>query len=246
VKLILQKRDIEILKFVYTFRVASVAQLVKRFFGGAFRTVGIRRIKRLARAGFLNLDGHFNGKKAGLHARLTNEGWKHISHSFGFEIDKPHLHSESPAHDLRVCEMAVQLEKLSTFERLITENILESASAITASERYSAVAAVHPDGILVLKPKNAKPYIYSLEVELSRKIPERYQNKLLDYYTVNQLDGVLYIVDSLVTQKMVVDADREIRGNRPSILYFSSVENVISSEKKIRFQRADGGAIELY
>lgn len=244
--LILQKRDIQILKHVYAYRAVCVDQICERYFSKAFRTVGPRRIRKLILDGFL---GSFvTGDLANIHryVQLTEKGWKVIREHWDYEIDSPHFKSESPIHDLRLAYVAASFERLSTFKNIFTENLLQSSKALSDDDRLKALSVLQADGALVLSPPNAQLYFYGLEMEISKKNPERYREKLLNYYMAKNIDGVLYVSDSQMILDAVARADAEIRSKRVSILHLALEKNVLSSVGRIHFEKADGGSIELF
>ena len=234
------------LKHVYTYRVASVAQLRERYFSKTFRTVGPRRIRQLVDEGFLQ--SFVTGDAANVHCcvRMTEKGWKVIREHWDYEIDNPLFKSESPVHDLRLACVAKSFERLSTFKNLFTENLLQSSKALSDEERLKELAVLQADGALVLAPPKAQLYFYGLELEISRKSPERYREKLLSYYMAKHIDGVLYVSDSRVILDAVARADQEIRSKRASILHLALEKNVLNSAGRIHLEKADGGSIELF
>jgi len=244
--IILQERDRKILKFAFAHRVVSFTQIQKRYFSNICRTVASRRVRQLVLAGYLQSFAIGEGSTVYKYVRVTERGWAAIREAWPFEIDNPLFKTESPIHDLRLAELAFSLEKLSTFKSFFTENLLQSSSALAEDDRFKAIAKLQADGALVLAPPNSPLYVYGVEIEISRKSPERYREKLLNYYMAAGLDGVLYISDSQVILDAVARTDAEIRSGRSSILHMALEKSVLSSNGKIRFVRADGGAIELF
>ena len=244
--MILQERDRKILKFAYTFRVVTFSQIQRRYFAKAFRTVAPRRIRQLVDAGYLNSFTVGEGAEVYKFVRLSEKGWREIREGWPYEIDNPLFKSESPIHDLGIAELAFSFEKLSTFKGLITENLLQSSSALADDEKFKALAKLQADGALLLAPPNEPLYVYGVEYEISRKNPERYREKLLNYYMASGIDGVLYVSDSQVVLDALARADSEIRSKRRSILHMALEKDVLSSNGKIHFHRADGGAIALF
>lgn len=244
--IILQERDRKILKFIYAYRVVSVAQIQRRYFAKTFRTVGPRRIRQLANEGLLQSFVTGEGPNVYNCLRLTEKGQQATSEHWNVEIDNPLLKSESPIHDLRVAQLAESFERLSTFNSLFTENLMQSSTALSDDERLKALTQLQADGALVLSPPKAPLYFYGLEFEISRKSPERYRDKLTNYYTAKNVDGVLYISDSQVILDTVARADTAIRSKRTSILHLALEKDVLNSTGKIQFSKADGGNIELF
>lgn len=242
----LQKRDREIMKFVFSFRVASFAQIQKRFFTNVYRTVSARRIRQLASAGFLQIFIIGDSDLQYQFVRLTEKGWRVICELWPFEIDNPLFKSESPIHDIRAAELLFSFENLSTFKDLITENLFQSSAAISSDSRFESLARLHADGALILETQNKETYVYGVEFEISKKTPDRYREKLLNYYMASGIDGVLYISDSQITLDAIARIDGEIRSSRESILHLALERDVVSSSERISFRSLKGGQLELY
>jgi hypothetical protein len=242
----IQPRDRAMMKFIYAFRVASFSQIQKRYFANVFRTAGPRRIRQLADAGYLKVVVAGDENVTHQFTRLTDKAWPEIRELWPFEVNNPLFKSESPVHDLRLAELFFSFEKLSTFNQLLTENLLQTSSAIAEDPKFGALAKLQADGALVVKPPRSDAYVYGVELETSKKAPERYRDKLLNYYIAGGLDGVLYISDSQVTLDAVARADAEIRSKRESILHLALEKNVLASNGKIYFHKVQGGGIELF
>jgi hypothetical protein len=192
----LQKRDREILKFVYLFRAVSFSQLQNRFFSKTFRTVGSRRIRMLASAGYMRIFQTGEEPLKYRYVQLTDKGWNEIRELWPFEIDNPLIKSESPIHDLRLASLVPAFERLSTMRQFMTENLLQSSGALKDDPKFSALSRLQSDGAIVLKPQNGDEYLYGFEFEISKKTPDRYREKLMNYYLASGIDGVLYVSNS--------------------------------------------------
>lgn len=245
-KVNLQGRDIEILKFVYAFRVATFSQIHRRFFENVFRTAAPRRLRHLAKAEYLSMFINGTPEETHRYVALQEKAWAAIREQWPFEVDNPLFSSKSPRHDLRLAELFFSFEKLSTFDQFWSENLLQSSPALAEDPKISALAKLYADAALVLRPPDSEAYVYGVELEISKKSPERYRKKLMDYYLAKAIDGVLYISDSQAILDAVARVDSEIRGEAPSILHFALEKNVLASNGKIQFQNAKEGLIELF
>ena len=242
----LQWRDREIFKFIYAFRVASFSQIQKRYFQNVFRTACPRRLRQLESAGLLEISVIGTKSHVYRYVSLTAKAWHEIRENWPFEIDRPMFKSESPLHDLRVAELFFRFERLSTFSQLMTENLLQSSSAIAEDPKFRSLAKLQADAALVLSPKNSEPYVYGVEFEISKKAPDRYRDKLLNYYMADGIDGVLYVSDSQATLDAVARIDKEIRTKADSILHLALEKDVLGSNGKIFFRKVSEGGIELF
>lgn len=242
----LQKRDIQLLKFVYTFRVASYGQLLKKFFKGCHRTAAYRRIRHLKKEGLLKLGSTVVSERSIDYFRVTDKAWDLICNSWPFEIDSPYFKSESPEHDLRLIDIFFCFEKLKTFRNFMSENLLQSSSELKADMKFRDLAKLYADGALVLKGPDGQTYVYGVELELSKKSPDRYSDKLRSYYNADGIDGVIYITANQEISNAVTKSDTAACNLRDSILYLGLEADVLKFEDKIFFKSTTGNGIELF
>jgi len=242
----IRARDIEIMKFVYKYRVATYPQIRQRIFMGSNGSAPRDRIRKLCNHGFLkslslNLDKDFLRG-----VRTTEKSWPYIKHTFGFEIERPHFKSESIHHDVRLVEIGQRFEKLKLYDEFLTENLLQSSDYLTTHLLFKEAVGIRSDGVLSLKGHEGSQFVYAIELEVSKKSPERYRSKLNSYYQTLGLDGVIYICGDTQIKQAIERADREVSTNRKSIVYLGLEEDVMGHTKKLIFYNKDGDGIGLY
>lgn len=240
----LQERDRKMMAFVYAFRIAAVVQLHDRYFPGAHRSTSYARISLLLRAKLLRVVHveYLDGVRKCV--MLTEKGWEIIKNRFP-SVENPYLNTESPAHDMRLAAVGLNLLKLKTRRRLIMENELQSASEFRDGA-YRDIVNIQSDGIIELADPNGGIHRYAIEMEISKKTPERYVRKLSAYYNTGAVDGVLYICGDHQIQNAIARADATVRTAPKSIVYTAIEEDVLGPLDRFKFDRLSGGAIGLY
>lgn len=242
----LQNRDLQVLKFVFSRRVASMDQIARRHFSNCARTVPFRRLRLLTRSGLLRSDCVFIESLMRKYVSLTEKGWLHINEAWPYEMDTPHFISESPAHDLRLGDLVSRFEQLATFHSFISENMLQSSSELSQDERLRDLVKLQADGALLLNGADGRIYIYGLEMEISKKNPERLQEKLSAYYMAEGINGVIYVCSSNEIMALLARTDEQIRKERDSILHLGLETDVLNAQEKIFFRNAQKHGIELF
>lgn len=160
-------------------------------------------------------------------------------------VDQPKFQSESPNHDLLLNEIHSKFEKLSTFDFLLTENLLQSSLELQLNEGSRDLYQIQSDAGLFLKEPDGRERTYAIEYELTRKARHRYVEKFRQYYKAYQIFGVLYICTSPEMIKFLEAVDHDVRGIHDSILYFSLEEEILCSNGQIIFTDSEGHQIEL-
>lgn len=242
----LQERDIKILKFIYASRVASYSQILTRYFKDCHRTAAYRRIRKLRKEHMIKLQSTVIEDKPLEYLTITERAWDLICNSWSFLVDAPYFKSESPAHDLRLNTVFFCFERLKSFRSFMSENLLQSSSALRADMKFRDLARLNADAALVLNGPDRQTYVYGVELELSKKAPERYQEKLQSYYRADGIDGVIYITANQEIQDSLTRIDSDLCKQRDSILYLGSEADVLKSDKKIYFRNAKANGIELF
>jgi hypothetical protein len=244
-KIKLQPRDIQIMKFVFACRVVTYDQIARRHFPNTSVVIARRRIRNLAEHGYFKTGHVLIAKYVERTIQPLPPVWPQIGEKWNFHVDKPHFKSESPGHDVRMTELILRFEKLTNFRSFFTENLLQSSSALRSDPRFRDLDGIQPDGILVVKDQNGAELFYAIELEISKKTPERYREKLLGYYLARGIDGVLYICSTPQIAAVVARADREIRRDRDSIVRFLSEQDALAATEKMIFLNDEEVPVEL-
>ncbi len=242
----LQERDIKILKFVYASRVVSQGQISSRYFNGCHPTAAYRRLKKLRSDNLLMLESTVVNDESQEYICLTEKGWELICNSWPFTIESPLLKSDSPAHDLRLNEIFFRFEKLKSFKSFMTENLLQTSSTLKTDIKFRDLSRLNADGALVLIGPDQRTYVYGIELELSKKSPERYQEKLKSYYRADGIDGVIYITSHQAIQNSLAKIDEDLCKLRDSILYLGSEADVLRANQRMYFRNTKMNGIELF
>jgi len=241
----IQQRDVQILKFVFACRVASYGQLINRFFAKNNESIAYRRIEALCDAGLLIPRVDLEFKKSIKFVSVSEKAWDKLSGHWPFLIDSPYFKSESVFHDMRMNEIFFRFEKLKSYRSFLTENLLQSSSFLQSDLKYRDLAKLYADGALVTSGKEDRLFVYGIELEISKKSPERYKEKLSAYYRADGIDGVLYIAGNQEIINTITRVDAEVRESKGSIVYSALEFNALNSETKMIFQNGNTYAIEL-
>ncbi len=242
----LQKRDIEILKFVFSFRVVTLSQVARRFFTERHETIAGRRIRKLVHYGFLKNCAVVRGAKMEKCIFPGEKTSKAVEHLWRFHIDKPYTKSESPEHDIRLAELGMKLEGLAGFHMLLPENLLQSSSDLASDPILKDIVSVQADGALAIKKAQGKGQdVFAVEMELTPKHITRYKDKLASYYLARGIEGVLYICGTQEIMNCLTEADKAVRGKRRSILHLVLEKNALKPREKITFQNEETQTLVL-
>ncbi len=234
------------MKFVFACRVATYGQIARRHFSKTSVVIARRRIRNLTEQGYFRIGHVLIGKYVERTVQPLPLVWPQICEKWLFHVDSPHFKSESPGHDVRMTELILRFEKLTSFRSFLTENLLQSSSDLIEDPRLRDLEGIQPDGILIVRDQKGAERLYAVELEISKKTPERYREKLLGYYLARGIDGVLYICSTPQIAAVVARADREIRRERDSIVRFLFEQDALASTDKMIFVNDEEVPVELW
>ena len=245
-RIVLQNRDLEILKFVFMFRVVTYDQIRRKFFEASEGSAPRRRIAELCNAHLLMADFVHFKKRPVKCVSLTEKGWERISNIWSFTVDRPYFKSESPEHDLRLAEITSRFENLKLYANFLSENLLQSSSVLLDTAEYRDLINIQADGALELKDQTERRYLYALELEINKKSIERYQKKLSAYYRVGGIDGVIYICANQEIRDLIARVDQGIRTDKHSVVYLGDESSVLESQGKMFFKNVERDGLGLF
>jgi len=179
------------------------------------------------------------------YVETTEKAWKAIREQWSFEVDRPHYRSESPLHDLRLNEVLFRFEKLNCFRSFYTENLLQSSSALAQEPNLRDLAKLQADGAMTVVGPDNRILTYGIELESSKKTPERYREKVASYYLARRIRGVIYICSEQEILNSLARIDTEVRGENKSFLFTALESEVLKSEGKMFFKSTQEHGIEL-
>ena len=241
----LQARDVAILKDVFRYRVQSYEQIRTRLFADAHCTACSRRIRALCAAGYLKSFSHVVGDRSYRYVETTDRGWLAVRNQFTYDMNRPHLKSESPLHDIRFADVASRFEELGCLAEFWPENLIRSSTALSETEALLDLLAHETDAALVVTAPNGRRYLYALEYELNKKAPARYKEKLASYYACRDLQGLIYVSATQEILNSLARQNAEICREKRSILFQALESDVLNSSGKLRFQGHQNAVIEF-
>jgi len=233
------------MKFVFACRVVTYDQIIRRHFPKTHEVVARRRIRKLSDCGYLKISAL---ERLGKIVRIVQplpEIWPIIREKWALEVDAPHFKSESLEHDIRMSEVFMRLEKLKCFRSFFTENLLQSSSALAEDPRFRDLAKIQADGALSVEDATGNLRIYGVEFELSKKSPEGYRQKLIDYHLAKGIDGVLYVSPSRQIHTLLARTEEEIGKDREPLVWRSYEETAFLNSGKITFHNRLEQTLEL-
>lgn len=189
------ERDLELLKFLWKWKVATSAALSKKFFSELRPMTAYHRLWKLQKGGYVTWRSDALGHKFVLH--LTLKGFKTIRNEIPAGLKEEGYASEHIGHDLIVSAVHLGDWYFKTPEgpTLISEQQLRRIHPEhLPKEIPSGEKATHcADGYWIL-PYSSGKKVVALEVELNPKSNAEYQEVSKFYRRATTVTDVLWVV----------------------------------------------------
>lgn len=185
----LTKRDLDILRWVNSHRMATVEQVAKKFSMGIPATY--RRLRKLAFDGYLKFERIFVDKPG---VYLVTAKGVQVSND---ELPPTRIRLGSYEHDINLVDLAITLEQ-KTGGLWRTDRLIRRDKGLQGV----GVSGHSPDGVLTLP--NGK--VIALELELSQKSQRRVEKILKNYARKSEYTEIWYYCGSQRLEERIAQA----------------------------------------
>lgn len=204
------KRDLQVLRFLWKFKVATTAMLYERYFTNVSHRTAYDRIKRLQKEKLICIKTTSTGQCPVW--ELTRKGLSEIKNVLPPLINKV-VKSENHVHDL-ICSsihLGPNINNNSSEIIHVTEQMLRSMNGENLPDIIPPSKEHRPDGFWVL-PYGKKINLLALEVELVQKTKRRYEDLSHYYGNFDQKSKCLWVVKRKSTANTIL---RSLYKTRP-------------------------------
>jgi hypothetical protein len=243
-KVMLTKRDLEILQFTFEQRAVSCKQLAQRFFSNVSFQSAHARLEKLTTAKFLVKSYSLWRNTRTVVYGITEKGIKAFAENYYYQIAKYNYKSDSVNHDLGLVRVRERLEKAAMVKKYLSESMLQNCSDLSEVEEFREFSNANSDAALVIDTTRHQLQM-AVEYEISSKQAARYITKLTDYYFSLNIDMVLYICGNASIEKLIRKADSEVRGEKGSKVFTCLEETFHKSEKHLPFISQENRILKL-
>lgn len=241
----LQRRDLMMMKFIYTFGAATYDQIRRKFFPGLHPATATRRINVLRRHGYLKTFWYLHEDKPQRCVKLREKAWPAIEKLWKEQIEKPSFVANPFGWAFGMNDLALRFELLKLFERMLSENIFQGSSELSTHPFYRNLVWQNCKSALELV-KEEKKILFPIELEFTTKSLEHYEKKIRYYNQLGTIYGVLFLCTHNETMDVIARVDKNICGEKESCVYVALTSSVLGSPNQIVLQSVSGTKIGLY
>ncbi len=243
-RLILQPRDIRILNFLFSNKLATVNQINIAVFKNVGKSYAYLRLNKLKKAGYIISDAtQYRGSIRRIYS-LSKKGVNYLINYDGLETHYTQIRSDSRIHDLTLVDILQKLKDLDCMTKIIPENDLVGLVEYENLKPFSTFKALHSDGYCQLRSKKGILSV-AVEYERSLKSKERITQKMMNYSYERDVDLVFCVADSERILKRLMLVDQDVYGEHTSKMYFSLTAGVLDTSKQIQFHHSTKNILTL-
>lgn len=243
-KVVLSKRDLGVLQFIFEQRAVAFKQIEKRFFSDVSSQAAHRRLEQLSRENLLSkFYTKWDNGRIVVYG-ITEKGINAFAKSYPYEVTGKSFKSDSINHDLGLVRVRERLEKTKSVVKYFSESMLQNCPVLANDDRLRAFSIANSDAALAIEAK-CKKFQVALEYEASRKDLSRYSKKLTEYYFSKSVALVLYVCESREIENLIWLADKEVCQNQSVKVFTCREETFHSSTEFLSFCSRDNATLKL-
>lgn len=229
------ERDRKLFQFLFENKVATQQQLKQKIFPEITKQTAFRRMKQLARSGWLNRLSFAGSDRALLVYGLTARSYNQYVKVEGVNDQIIQFVSDKLLHDLTLVDLRLRLESRPKIKRVYPENVLQTGQEYALRKEFKNSVSLNSDAVIELKMDEQTRIFIPFEFEGSQKSAERWQKKMHDYYLHHNSAVVLWVCkDESIINKMS-EIDQEVCAGCTPKMYFASLEKVLNEKNGMTF-----------
>ena len=242
--LIITRRDVQLFEYLHACKVATIKQINRDIFQTS-RVTCYQRIKKYQEKKFIKAIGVFQNDIHCFAYEVTPKGEKIIKANLRGIMSGNRFRSNSIEHDLFLVDIKNIFASKKMVKAYYTENQIQTYFDFRSEENLQPFQEMQTDACLILQKNDFDPIHVALELELSVKATERYRQKIREAYYLN-IFGIIYICKDNFLIKKLQKIDEEVREERRTKIYFSTLDEILSSQEELTFYCHDGTSLPIF
>ena len=241
-KVVLCKRDRQIMHLLFESKVMSREQINNQFFPDVSSQTVNSRLRKITSLGLIKRKPLELDHKVFFVYSLTQRGLAEIKPMLPYEIKAMRSSSECPIHDLSLNNIRVAFEGKDAVQNYYTENVLQTCTSFKSDRQFRPFVELNSDAMAEVDTRIGVLNL-AIEFDTAHKSKDRYRQKVNAYYVKRGVDGVLYICANKHILNILHKVDTEVsdRHKRKHKLYFALLENVTGATGELTFTNAKKG-----
>ncbi|MGE4107379.1 MAG: hypothetical protein AB7F66_09210 [Bacteriovoracia bacterium] len=238
------ERDQSLLHYLFLNKVATFQQIHRDLFKAVRSSVPSRHIAKLLRRELITkVLVKINGRYRIVYG-LDDEAKEFISYFDSELLAVNQLKSGTIGHDVQLVDVRERLQRFPMVRSIYPENALQCLPDLRQDPIFIPFVKLRSDSVLELST-GGNPVFVALELELSKKTPKRYEQKISDYYKWKAISGVLFVSGNREIQRSVQQIEQSENSNEKLKIFYALLEDVLKDGNEITFSNSLDGQFVL-
>lgn len=233
------EKEKRILHYLFKQKIATFSQIHRFVFPEVSRSMVSKRLTRLLRAKLIlkSIVGFQNKWVQVFH--LSDGAAEALFDEEAHPYTRYQVQSNAVEHDILLGEVRNRLIRSPLVKRYWMENELQCLPESAKDPALAPYVFLRSDAVMELKIEG-KIYFVPVELEVSQKAQERYEQKLGSYYKREDLLCVPFISANTEVQTAVMKTEKEIYGERQPLFYYAQLNDLLHSKEQMEFKNIQG------
>lgn len=243
-KVLITARDIELLNFLFKYKLGSVKQINQFCYPTSAERCLRKRLSKLEKIQLIERNSFVLEKKALLIYQITKKGMNKLKEMKGIEVHRNQLKSNSKGHDLFLAYIGETVRQSRTVTLYRTENELQCLKTLNSSDSTMNLVKFHSDGYALIKRGNLE-FNAAIEYEHSQNGEAKYSDLIINYYLCSSTNIVLFFTKHDWIKKFIFNFEEQHYPNAIPKFYIYKINNELGLIQNLTFQNRNGQTLNL-
>ena len=219
---------------------------VKRFiFPNLHKTIAKKRLAKLQQANFIKRDVQLINHKLSFYFSITKKSLPYLEHECATPLIRCELKSGQIKHDFELVEIAEKIKYSPQMIKYHSENVLLSYQYFSESTPEKSFVKCRSDAMLMINVDGTTMNV-AIEFESTAKAKDRWAEKIKNYYSEWDINGVLYFCSNNGVLKSLQKTEAELNLTYKPKIYMILTEDFKSQNDFATFTNFTGETFSLY
>jgi hypothetical protein len=174
----------------------------------------------------------------------TTKGEKIAKANLREMISGNRFRSNSVTHDLTLVDIRNILRSTNVVKEYYTENQMQTYRDFRTEEELRCFQELQLDAVMKIQKGEKAPIYVGLEFESSAKAICRYQDKIRRFYYKSPA-FIVFVCEDKALENKIKKVEQNYVKDKSSIIFYLTLEQLLSSRGSVTFTRLDGKCLTL-
>lgn len=221
-------RDIDFFCYIHSVKVATIEQIGRDCYTELAKPGLYKRLLRLEKKRMIqgSISSSSGGRKV---YSITRKSFK--SYVQKEEVKRCELKSDAIKHDIGLIDIRHILLQSKFVKKYVPENTLQTFLVRVQGEHFEPFVRNNSDAALEIVIDDTSLY-FSVELELSLKNNQRYEEKISAYYLENGITRVLYILEDEASINSMMKLEKKLDKKKRAKFFYTTFDKLVQKKDR--------------